>query len=67
MAQWRRDTQAYRSGQDTTTFEVAMRSDRYGNIIDTGATSVSAFDEPIAIPVTPVIQLDSLYGLTSNK
>lgn len=67
MAQWRRDTQVYRSGQDTTTFEVAMRSDRYGNIIDDGATSVSAFDEPISIPVTPVIQADALYGLPSRK
>ena len=28
-----------------------------------GATSTSAFNEPIAVPVTPVIQLDALYGL----
>lgn len=33
---------------------------------ETGATH-SAFGEPIAIPITPVIQLDGLYGLDTKK
>lgn len=44
-------------------YEVQMQADRYGNIITPQATSVSAFGEPISVPVTPVLQLDALYGL----
>jgi hypothetical protein len=31
-----------------------------------GASSVSAFGEPYGLTITPVIQLDSIYGLTSE-
>lgn len=31
-----------------------------------GASSTTAFGEPLAIPLTPVIQLDAIYGITSN-
>jgi len=31
-----------------------------------GATSTSAFGEPYAVSITPVIQLDSIYGVTSE-
>ena len=32
-----------------------------------GAAGVSAFDEPIAVPITPVIQIDALYGLIPRE
>ena len=71
MAQWNKVTQAYRNigGQshDTTLHEVIMRSDRYGNILDDGPTSLSSFDEIISVPITPVIQADALYGLPTRK
>lgn len=31
-----------------------------------GATATSAFGEPIAVPITPVFQLDGIYGLSAN-
>ena len=71
MAQWNKNTLTYRTigGQshDTTLHEVNMQADRYGNIITPGATATSAFGEPIAIPLTPVIQLDSLYGFDPRE
>jgi hypothetical protein len=71
MAQWNKNTQDYRSigGQshDTTLHEVFMRADQYGNILNEGATHRSAFGEQIAIPITPVIQLDGLYGLQARN
>src|SRR6056300_1728137 len=48
-------------------YEVQMQSDQYGNIISPGATSKSAFGEAIAIPITPVLQLDGLYGLDPRQ
>lgn len=30
------------------------------------ATAVSAFGEPISVTLTPVVQLDAIYGITSN-
>lgn len=71
MAQWNKQTLAYRSigGQshDTSLHEVYMQADRYGNIITPNATATSAFGEPIAVPLTPVIQLDALYGLDPRE
>lgn len=32
-----------------------------------GATSTSAFGENLSVPVTPVVQLDAIYGLDPNK
>ena len=30
------------------------------------STSVSSFNEPISVPITPVVQIDGLYGLNSR-
>lgn len=71
MAQWNKNTQSYRRignrSQDTTLHEVFMQADQYGNIINEGATHRSAFGESIAIPITPIIQLDGLYGLLEKN
>lgn len=48
-------------------YEVQMQADQYGNIITPGATSKSAFGESIAVPLTPVLQLDGLYGLDPRQ
>ena len=48
-------------------YEVQMQADQYGNIISPGATSKSAFGEPISVPLTPVLQLDGLYGLDPRQ
>lgn len=65
MAQWRKDIQSY-DGQSTR-HEVYVRADQYGNIINEGASGRSAFGESIAVPITPVVQLDGLYGLPSKN
>lgn len=71
MAQWNKNTQSYRrignQSHDTTLHEVFMQADQYGNIINEGATHRSAFGEQIALPITPVIQLDGLYGLSEKN
>ena len=71
MAQWNKNTRSYRKignqSQDTTLHEVFMQADQYGNIINEGATHRSAFGESIAIPITPIIQLDGLYGLLEKN
>jgi len=38
------------------TFEVAIK----------GSTSTSSFGEPLSIPITPVLQLDAIYGLPTR-
>lgn len=35
--------------------------------ISASASGVSAFGEPLAVPVTPIIQLDAIYGLDPDK
>lgn len=45
-----------------TQYEVVMLADADGSV-EASATAVSAFGEPISVPVTPVLQLDGLYGL----
>tara|TARA_R110002126_G_scaffold71121_5_gene178572 strand:+ start:5534 stop:7117 length:1584 start_codon:yes stop_codon:yes gene_type:complete len=65
VAQWNKDAQSY--DNQSTRHEVYMRSDQYGNIINETATSRSAFGESIAVSITPVVQLDGLYGLDSRK
>jgi len=67
MAQFRTDTLDYKGPHNLTLFEVNMQSDRYGNIITPGATATSAFGEPISVPLTPIIQLDSLYGFDPRE
>jgi hypothetical protein len=46
-----------------------MCADRYGNIdgCHGTATGNSAFGENVSVPITPVFQLDALYGLSSKK
>lgn len=71
MAQWNKNTLTYRTigGQshDTTLHEVYMQADRYGNIITPGATATTVFGEPLSVPLTPIIQLDSLYGFDPRE
>ena len=68
MAQWNKTTQDYLN-QERSLFEVYICADRYGNIDGCNGTASanSAFGESIAVPVTPVLQLDALYGLETNK
>ena len=68
MAQWNKTTQDYLN-QERSLFEVNICADRYGNIdgCNGTASASSAFGESIAVPVTPVLQLDGLYGLNTNK
>lgn len=66
MAQWNKNIQDYLN-QERTLHEVYVRADQYGNILNEGATFRSAFGEQIHVPVTPVIQLDGLYDLNSNR
>lgn len=71
MAQWRLDNRTL--GQPGNRFEVMMIADEFGNIVNlagTGgamATSTSAFGEPLAVPLTPVVQLDAIYGEDFRK
>ena len=67
MAQWNKSTQAYRA-QDTTNFEVVMLANQYGDVAGATetATARSAFGETVVVPITPVVQLDALYGLDTN-
>lgn len=71
MAQYRIDNKQL--GQPGTRFEVMMIADEYGRIINLSglggsmASSSSAFGEPLAIPLTPVIQVDAIYGQDTRK
>lgn len=57
--------------QNSDIFEMFIPSDQYGFPIGAhgmgSASANSAFGEPISVPITPVIQLDALYGLDPNK
>ena len=66
MAQWHKNNQDYLN-QERTIHEVFIQADQYGNILNEGATYRSAFGEQVAVPVTPVIQLDGLYGLLDKN
>ena len=66
MAQWSKNIQDYLN-QERTLHEVYLRADEYGNILNEGACSKSAFGENIAIPITPKIQGDAVYGLDPRE
>ena len=68
MAQWNKITQDYLN-QERSLFEVYMCADRYGNIDGCHGTASgsSAFGEVVSVPITPVFQLDGLYGLNSDR
>jgi len=66
MAQWHKNNQDYLN-QERTIHEVYIRADQYGNILNDGASSRSAFGEVLTVTPTPVVQLDGLYGLDPNK
>jgi hypothetical protein len=66
MAQWNKNTQDYLN-QERTLHEVYLRADEYGNILNEGACSKSAFGENVAIPITPKIQGDGVYGLDPRE
>ena len=66
MAQWsltRRANLPY----DDTLYEQYVKADRYGNIESEGAAARSAFGEMLSVPVTPIIQLDPIYGLQDDQ
>jgi len=66
MAQWNKNEQDYLN-QERTLHEVYLRADEYGNILNEGACSKSAFGENIAIPITPKVQGDAVYGLDPRE
>jgi hypothetical protein len=66
MAQWNKTTQDYLN-QERSLHEVYLRADEYGNILNEGACSKSAFGENISIPITPKIQGDGVYGLDPRE
>jgi len=68
MAQWNKNNQDYLN-QERSLFEVYMCADRYGNIDGCHGTASgsSAFGENVSVPITPVFQLDGLYGLNSDR
>lgn len=70
MAQYRLDNQQI--GQPGNRYEIMMVGTIDGQVVTThnplptyqvGATATTAFGEPFAIPLTPVIQIDAVYGL----
>ncbi len=66
MAQWNKNQQDYLN-QERTLHEVYIQSDQYGNIINEGATGRGAFGEYAVSELTPVVQLDPIYGLPTNS
>lgn len=66
MAQWNKTTQDYLN-QERTLHEVYMRCDEYGQIITPSACGESAFGEQIAVPITPKVQGDAVYGLDPRE
>ena len=66
MAQWNKNTQDYLN-QERTLHEVYIRADEYGNILNESASSKSAFGEILAIPLTPKVQGDAVYGLDPRE
>ena len=66
MAQWNKNQQDYLN-QERTLHEVYLQADQYGNIINEGATGRSSFGEYATAELTPVVQLDPIYGLPSNN
>lgn len=62
MAQWNKNEQDYLN-QERTLHEVYLRADEYGNILNESACAQSAFGENLAIPLSPKIQGDAIYGL----
>jgi len=66
MAQWNKNKQDYLN-QERTLHEVYIQADQYGNIIQEGATGRTAFGEYATAELTPVVQLDPIYGLPSNN
>lgn len=61
----------YPTKQNADIAEMMIPTDQYGfpaGPQGMGASSShSAFGEPISVPITPVFQLDALYGLDPNK
>lgn len=70
MAIWNRDNQQYLDNNKTL-YEAVKTVDQYG--YPTGAhgmgsaTEYTAFGETLIAPLTPVFQLDALYGLDPKK
>lgn len=74
MAQYNTGNSSFQT-HNKTLFEVNMLATKDGltvadenplPVVAVGATSVSAFNEPLGLTITPVIQLDGVYGTTSD-
>ena len=66
MAIFNVEKQLLRTNNDVL-YEVCMTADQYGNIITPSTTATSAFGEPVSVQITPIIQLDALYGLDPRE
>lgn len=75
MAQWRTDLNEFKQPHNVHLYELGMMATVDGNPVTTINRfpvstslpgSISAFGEPYAIPITPQIQLDSIYGITND-
>ena len=69
MAQWNKTTQDYLN-QERSLFEVYMSADRYGNTEFSNAHNpggTGVFGENLSESITPVLQLDGLYGIGDDN
>lgn len=75
MAQWRTDLNEFKQPHNVHLYELGMIATANGYPVTTINRfpvstslpgSISAFGEPYAIPITPEIQVDSIYGITSE-
>lgn len=69
MAIWDLNKQRYKTN-NSKLFEASVPVDVYGNPLggsEARPTANSAFGENISVPITPVFQLDGLYGLPTDQ
>jgi len=66
MAQWNKSTQDYLN-QERTLHEVYIQADRWGKTLNRSEGERSAYGEVSTVEVTPVIQLDALYGIDDGN
>lgn len=66
MAQFDQNKQQFNRNNNTL-YEVNIQGDRYGQLYGLAASATSAFGEPVAVQINPVIQLDGLYGLDDRQ
>lgn len=71
MAQFRLDNRQI--GQPGNRYEIMMIADEFGRIVNFAgsggsmASGTTAFGEPLSVPLTPVVQLDGIYGYDDRR